>query len=52
MQVRFSDPESACLSRQSLLENKVEANFVKKIRGVSKGIEVAPVRTSTIFRKP
>ena len=37
MQVRFSDQQSACLSRQSLLDQKVEANFVKKVR--SKGIE-------------
>ena len=37
MQVRFSDPQSACLSRQSLLDQKIEANFVKKVR--IKGIE-------------
>ena len=50
MQVRFTDPKSASLLRQSLLENNVEANFVKKVRGVSKGMEAAPVGTSTFFR--
>ena len=46
MQVRFSDPQSASISRQSLLDHKVEANFVKK---VSKAVKVSRVRPSSIF---
>ena len=49
MQVRFSDPQSACRSRQSLLDSKVEANYVKRVRGVSKGVDVAPVKIAKMF---
>ena len=48
MQVRFSDTQSACLSRQSLLDQKVEVSFIKKVK--SKGIEVAPVQSRSILR--
>ena len=50
MQVRFSDAQSAYLSHQTLLANHVEVNFIKKVKGVSKGLEATPIRTSAIFR--